>query len=178
MGLLNELAVKHDDWLRMATKLGGGEWSEDIVQEMYLRLHRYVDNPDRIRHKSGEINSFFVYVTISNMVKDLKKAEQRFPKLSIDEGEWVSQQEIEAVLSDMEAEAGYWNDPEVMELITEELNNWHWYDKQVFKIFLHQKTSLRKLAEETNISVTSLFNTLKNAKQRIKEIIEGIEGAR
>ena len=177
MSLLDELAERHDDWVRMAGKLGAGDWSEDIVQEMYLRLHRYVDNPDRIRHKAtGEINTFFVYITISNMVKDLKRAEARFQKVSIDggsEGEWISQEDIENALQAMDLPPTGWDSPDVMELITEELNSWHWYDKQVFKIFLHEKTSLRKLSKETGISVTSLFNTMKNAKERIKESLEG-----
>lgn len=177
MDLLNELASKHQDWLRMATKLGAGNWSEDIVQEMYLRLHRYVDNPDRIRHKAtGEINTFFVYITISNMVKDLKRASIRFQKVSIDggsAGNWISQEDIENALQAMDLQLNGWDDPDVMELITEELNSWHWYDKQVFKIFLHEKTSLRKLSKETGISVTSLFNTMKNAKERIRESLEG-----
>jgi DNA-directed RNA polymerase specialized sigma24 family protein len=172
VSLLEDLGAKHSDWLRMAEKLGGGIWSEDIVQEMYLRLYRYIDNPDRIRRANGQINTFFIYVVISNMVKDLKKAEGKFPKISLD-SEWIPQDEVENALQSM-ADLPYWDDPEILELVTEELNSWHWYDKEVFKLFYHRKNSLRKLADDSNISVTSLFNTMKNAKERIRAILKGI----
>ena len=49
-----------------------------------------------------------------------------------------------------------------------ECNNWHWYDKQLFELYKNTNKSLRQISSETNISVTSIFNTVKTCKKRIK----------
>ena len=40
---------------------------EDFVQEMYLRLNKYVKNPDKIMYNETEVNKFYVYITIKNL---------------------------------------------------------------------------------------------------------------
>ena len=49
---------------------------------------------------------------------------------------------------------------------------WHWYDKKMWKLYSQTDMSIRKLASETNISWVSIFNTLKNLKQEIKDKLE------
>ena len=46
--------------------------AKDLVQDMYLRLNRYIDNPEKIM-KNDEVNSFFVYITLRNLFYDYKK---------------------------------------------------------------------------------------------------------
>ena len=53
------------------------ELAEDIVQEMYLRLYKYVEEPDKIMYNEKEVNTFFVYVTLRNMYASLMKAKSR-----------------------------------------------------------------------------------------------------
>ena len=43
---------------------------EDFVQEMYLRLNKYVKNPDKIMYNETEVNKFYVYITIKNLYND------------------------------------------------------------------------------------------------------------
>ena len=53
--------------------------------------------------------------------------------------------------------------------IQSEVESWeHWYDRKLFKIYYETDISMRKLAKETNISVTSIFNSCKNYKELIK----------
>ena len=49
-----------------------------------------------------------------------------------------------------------------------ECDSWHWYDKQLFELYKNTNKSLRQISSETNISVTSIFNTVKTCKKRIK----------
>jgi transcriptional antiterminator len=47
--------------------------------------------------------------------------------------------------------------------------DWHWYDKKIFALYHNTDMSIRTLADETKISARSIFNTLKNARERIQE---------
>ena len=40
---LKEVAKHHKEWIKTVTALGGGSYSEDIVQEMYIKLYKYAD---------------------------------------------------------------------------------------------------------------------------------------
>jgi predicted DNA-binding protein YlxM (UPF0122 family) len=53
-------------------------------------------------------------------------------------------------------------------LIEAESKTWHHYDKMLFDIYRNKTLSMRDIAKETNISLKSIFNTLKNCKERIK----------
>jgi len=52
--------------------------------------------------------------------------------------------------------------------IDQEIDNWHWYDKKLFILYRDSGMSIRKIAAETKISWVSIFNSLKNAKNIIK----------
>jgi DNA-directed RNA polymerase specialized sigma24 family protein len=53
--------------------------------------------------------------------------------------------------------------------IVEEIDSWHWYDKMLFEVYRNEKTSMRKMAAETKISLSSIFNTIKNCKEKIQD---------
>jgi predicted DNA-binding protein YlxM (UPF0122 family) len=53
--------------------------------------------------------------------------------------------------------------------IKQEILNWHWYDTKLFTLYLKEDMSMRDIASETNISLTSIYNTLKNCKERLRE---------
>lgn len=55
--------------------------------------------------------------------------------------------------------------------IVEEIDSWHWYDKMLFEVYRNEKTSMRKMAAKSNISLSSIFNTLKTCKKKIKDNI-------
>jgi ankyrin repeat protein len=50
-------------------------------------------------------------------------------------------------------------------LIDEEIKNWHWYDEKLFKLYRDSDMSMRDIAKETNISLISIFNSIKNYKE-------------
>jgi hypothetical protein len=53
---------RHNDWIVMAKNLGAGHYSEDIVQEMYIKLSQ-IKNPERLIDKENpnQIVGFYVY---------------------------------------------------------------------------------------------------------------------
>ena len=56
-----------------------------------------------------------------------------------------------------------------MTQVSKEMNNWHYYDRLLFKLYKDTNMSMREIAQGTNISLRSIFGTLKHCKDRIKE---------
>ena len=52
MNWLKEVAKFHADYLRIVQSYGEDFYAEDIVQEMYIRLHKYADR-EKVIQKNG-----------------------------------------------------------------------------------------------------------------------------
>ena len=57
----------------------------------------------------------------------------------------------------------------VIDKVESIIDDWYWYDKRVFNIHFFDEMSMRKIARETKISLSSIFNTLSNGKKKIKK---------
>ena len=162
VNLLELLAKRHNDWLKMARKLGAKS-AEDVVQDMYLRLHTYVDNADRICYEHNEVNTFYVYCTLKNIVINEANAASKCP-------EFIAAEDIKNASDIIFQFEEYDHDlDEILEIAESEIDQWYWYDKELFKVYFKDGLSIRKLSEETKISTSSIFNTLKNGKKKIKQ---------
>jgi DNA-directed RNA polymerase specialized sigma subunit len=64
------------------------------------------------------------------------------------------------------------NQTRIDEAIQNEMNNWEWYDKRLFEVYISDDKSMRQLAKETGISVTSIFNTIKICKNKLRNTID------
>ena len=69
---------------------------------------------------------------------------------------------------------------ENIELIESLLDNLHWYDRELFKLYFFgeldgNKYTLQSLADKTGISRRSIFTTIKNVKTYIKNRINEAE---
>jgi predicted DNA-binding protein YlxM (UPF0122 family) len=49
------------------------------------------------------------------------------------------------------------------------IEDWHWYDQKLFKLYRDTDMSIRKIAAETGISWVSIFNTLKKCKKDLND---------
>lgn len=135
--------------------------ANDIVQEMYVRLYKYVEEPEKIMYNEKEVNTYFVYVTLKNMYGNLMKAKSRFQFVD------VSELEDELIFDEVNEEA----ETQMVALydeIWEQASDWHWYDRKIFDLYHNTDMSIRTLADKTKISARSIFNTLKNARERIQ----------
>jgi RNA polymerase sigma factor (sigma-70 family) len=146
----------------MARSFGADqELAQDIVQEMYVRLYKYVEDAEKIMYNEKEVNTFFVYVTLRNMYTSLMKAKARFEFVDI------STIEDELVFEEANVEAERTSSACTIRFGSS-ADEWHWYDKKIFALYHNTDMSIRTLADETKISARSIFNTLKNARERIQ----------
>jgi RNA polymerase sigma factor (sigma-70 family) len=160
MDLLTLLAKKHNDWLSMAYSFGlPKEEAEDLVQDMYLKMHKISQTKEFI--PAERTYEFYVYITMRNLFYDNKKAEVH--KIDIDtirtlatEDQDHNKEELETLLDKMNQ-------------CIEEL---HWYDKKIFEIYYGRGETIRQLSAGTKISSSSIFNTIKNVRETIKDKCE------
>ena len=154
---LSIIAKQHKEWIRIVNTLGEYDYAEDLVQEMYLLLHKYVKDPTRII-TNGKANRGYVFLTLRNLVYQFYNSKRKINKVSIDD--------VYLTYTDNVEQEEAFN--KVCLLIDEHVENWHPYDKKLFKLYRDTDMSIRKIAKETNISWVSIFNTLKKCKEDIK----------
>jgi DNA-directed RNA polymerase specialized sigma24 family protein len=138
--------------------------AQELVQEMYVRLYKYVADAEKIMYNETDVNTFFVYVTLRNMYGNLMRARSKF--------EFVDVNILEEYIFEDTNEDAEMQLIALYDKVWSTQDDWHWYDKKIFALYHNTDMSIRTLAGETKISARSIFNTLKNARERIQEDCE------
>ena len=157
--LIDTLAERHDEWIAMAKSFKcNDDTANEIVQEMYIRLHKYVDNPEKIMYSEDEVNTYYVYVTMRNIhLTDIQKSSRT-----------IEYRQVSEIADDFDIDRETAMD-KILEKIGERVNHWYWYDKKLWEIHFDRQMSMRSIAAATTISLSSIFNTLKACKNKIRE---------
>lgn len=165
------LTKRHKEWISMAVSICKDvHLANDIVQDMYLRLNKYLDKPEKII-KDGEVNSYFIYITLRNLFYDAKKSYKAEISKDYSDVENIS---ILSALAEIPEETEENDGMEkayftIFEAIDKEVSTWHWYDQKLFKLYYYTNQSLRDIASDTKISLTSIYNSCKNYRKIIEE---------
>jgi DNA-directed RNA polymerase specialized sigma24 family protein len=164
--MLEKLAENHKVWVRMVTGFGADiELAQDLVQSMYLRMHKYVKDENRIMYNDDEVNRFFVYITLKNMYRTYMNASNKFTFFEIREDD-VIDTELREFCFDEAVDSAF---ERLMGKISAEMNTWHKYDKILSEKYLKSDYSLRDIANGSGISLTSIFNSMRENKRILKE---------
>ena len=159
--VLNVLAQKHNDWINMAKSFGvSDDDAKELVQEMYLRLHKYVDDPERIMYNDDEVNTFYVYVTLRNIYLSGSRKISLYGTL--DDHVLLAYED-----ADIDKEMAF---EKIVKRIRDEVQKWYWYDKKLWEIHFDNQKSMRSISTDTTISLSSIFNTLKRCKIKIRDM--------
>lgn len=169
--MLEILSKNHKVWIAMGLSLGiPDDMVEDFVHETYLRLNKYIDNPEKIMYNKTEVNKFYVYITIKNLWSDYNKAKSKYTIYKIDDynNDYAFDTSDNIIYEEVNYEKEIAQEY-ILDKINKEVESWdHWYDKKLFKLYYNTDMSMRKLASETSISVTSIFNSCKNYKEILR----------
>ena len=182
MEYLNIVYKRHNEWLAIVRSFGYSQYPEDIVQDMYIQLTKEIPtrsledkrvNPkysgftaeERAVDSEGNVNSTYIWLMLRKCYSNAYKIESKIPTTNAGEGfEFIVDSK------DTDREVGFDNYRTKLE---KEIDSWHHYDSMLFMTYLDGKedksTSLRKLAKDTKIPLSSIVNTLTNCKERIKE---------
>ena len=59
-----------------------------------------------------------------------------------------------------------------LELIDSLLDDFYWYDRDVFKLYYYEGNTLSGLAKKTGISRNSLFTTIDKVREQLKDLLD------
>ena len=158
---LAKVAEQHSEWIKIVKSFGERHYYEDIVQEMYLVLFKYGSEEKII--KNGIVSRGYVFFTLRSVYYQYYNSKKRINKVSIDNEEFYIQIPDDSKMDEQIA----FN--KICLLIDNEIESWDWYNRKLFKIYRDSGLSIRGIAAETKISWVSIFNSLKNMKDRIKK---------
>jgi DNA-directed RNA polymerase specialized sigma24 family protein len=157
--MLSEVAKHHKEWCKIVRTFGETNYTEDIVQEVYLRLHKY-GQEDKIITPNG-VNKPFVWFMLRNIYLDVCKRRNKIDEVKLTEDF--------ALLSPDSEEQKHEAYKRLYSKINQEMDSWEWYDKMLFTYYKDTGMSLRQMSKATTISTRSIFNTIKHCKERLAD---------
>ena len=158
---LSIVAERHNEWVSIVKSFGEYDFCEDIVQEAYLTIYKYADETKVIRN--GIVSRGYMYFTLRSLYYQYYNSKRKIDKVSLDDEEFTIQIPNN---SQMDEQVAF---HKICTMIDDHIEGWRWYEKKLFTLYRDSDLSIRGIAAETNISWVSIFNSLKHAKEEIKD---------
>lgn len=155
--LLKLVSDKHNDWIRIVRSFGELDFDQDIVQEMYLKVHANKDKDVWIRN--DKLNVSYIYSILHNLFYDLQRSKSKVIKVDIEALSNFSENDLNNEIEKKELNL----------IIDKEIGSWDFYDQKLYEVYTIHEKSIRKIHKATGISVRSIHTTLTNCKNRIVE---------
>ena len=152
------LAKKHKTWINVVSSFGCNKMiSEDIVQEMYIKVIPKIEMGLDIIYHDNDINYYYIYKVLKSLFYDLKRKNKNITIINIED----------ANLSQYDYDVDY---DKAYDKIKDELKNMFWYDRKVFEI-INEGESIADFSRNSYIEYHSLYNTYKKVKEKLKKLI-------
>ena len=194
MEWLIEVQKHHQQWVTIVKTFGAGYNAEDFVQEVYYRLAKFASKEKLFT--DGKLNSSYMYFTLRNTyIMHIRKHRGYTEKnkfITVHFEDWkaagnhrdfnyssqINQNYYKEEILKMLWEKDLQDTNEInlkedkhnliLDKINAEIKRWHWYDQMLFVEYVNTGKGIRTLAEESKISRSSIFQTLKNCKEKIR----------
>jgi len=161
---LEHFSQRQTEWIKITIYLGADkETAKEVVQQMYLKIGEIElkeGNLDRFLNYNGAINTVWVFKVLQNLYIDYNK------KKTVSSEYYDLEYEVEPV---EEQEIEYHIIISKMKLVILSFNE---YEQILLELYFVHNRSFREISKRTGIGVHSIFNTIKNAKEKIKKAIE------
>lgn len=155
--MLEKIYASHNKWINTVLKFGcTQDEAEDIVGNMYVIIGTMLKKGLNIAY-GDDVNYYYIYLTLKTSFLQMKNRQTKEKKVSID------------LVLDIES-GEYVDFDAANDIVLEELDNVHWYDKKVFEL-IQGEYSITELSNKTNITYHSLYNTYRKTKQKLKDKI-------
>jgi DNA-directed RNA polymerase specialized sigma24 family protein len=77
VSVLGIIASQHQKWINIVRSFGMFNYPEDIVQNMYLKIHKWNGKYDAsIMYNETEINEYFIFKVLRNLFLDYHKTKK------------------------------------------------------------------------------------------------------
>ena len=163
MKILEKAFEKHKVWLNITKSFGLDEsTAEDIVQEMYIKLHKITEKGTNIIYKQegkeDELNYYYIWKILFTMFLQLKKKKSKVFFVQYGDSLQNIEGSEEVQFKEME------------DRFNKEFGKLHWYDQRVFEI-IASGTKISELSRKSTITYISLYNTYTKVKKLLKNKI-------
>tara|TARA_R110000744_G_scaffold65550_4_gene134408 strand:+ start:681 stop:1157 length:477 start_codon:yes stop_codon:yes gene_type:complete len=150
------IAKKHKTWVDIVMSFGcTKQTAEDIVQEMYIKMHNYLIKTNNNIMYEKEINYYFIFKTLNSIFIDLKRKNKNITFIPLDN--------IQLNYNEVDYEGAN-------QKVLEELSKMYWYDRKVFEI-INGGESIADFSRKSYIQYYSLYNTYKKVKEKLKKLL-------
>tara|TARA_R110002153_G_scaffold72434_1_gene189526 strand:- start:502 stop:1104 length:603 start_codon:yes stop_codon:yes gene_type:complete len=156
---LEVLNKSHKEWVSMVRSFGEFTYSEDLVQETYLRIHQAKAQDRAVIN--GKANKGFMYIALKNNHINFSKEKAKVHKYQIEDFKMESRDEAPT--------EWYMANDKLEEKIIAVMENWHWYDRDMFILVATGPDSMRKISRDSRISLSSISNTIKKCRKRLRD---------
>tara|TARA_R110002074_G_scaffold224050_1_gene395267 strand:- start:1794 stop:2273 length:480 start_codon:yes stop_codon:yes gene_type:complete len=151
------IAKKHKNWIEIVQSFGcPKETSEDLVQEMYIKIQLKLQKGLDIMYKD-DINYYYIFKTLRSLFYDLKRKEKNITIINIDDVN------LDPGNLDVDYNKAY-------SKIQKELSQMFWYDRKVFEI-INGGESIAEFSRKSYIQYYSLYNTYNKVKDKLKKLL-------
>ena len=154
--VLSLLAEYHNKWLANVNALINDEniQAEDIVQDMYLKIH---SSKDEIINKAiVDSKPHIGYVNKILYTMYLKAQKEESIKTELKDNHTIETKEPEI------------NKFNIEKKIDEIVNSFYWFDRKLFNLYRKEFHTIRSLSKATKISHVVVQNTISKCKKKIK----------
>jgi len=170
--LKNAIAARYSEVSNIALKVtkGNREDAQDLTQEVYLIMLEY-DQSKLLQIVSNGHLLFWVTRVMMNQYQSSKASsfKKKHKPLPIDENAIISTLRAENINEVIEEDLEYYRK---LDLINRSMEDLHFYDKTLFKVYYESDHTIRSLAQATGISTTSIFLTIKKVRNYIKDEVK------
>lgn len=160
---VEEYITKHYyDLLAIAKKIckGHEQWSGDLLHFIILELY----DKEEIKLKTFDSNSIKYYITAIMRINFHSKTSPWHYKFM---REFKRMNDINDAVINISVEQEEFESELMMEIMEIEYAELSWFHKSVFDLYMELE-SLKKVANKTNIPLTSISRYIKEAKQQVK----------
>ena len=154
--VLSLLAEYHNKWLANVNALINDEniQAEDIVQDMYLKIHSSKDEVIKKAIVNNKPHIGYINKILYNMYLDMQKDESIKTELKDNH-----------TLEEKQPEINKFN---IEKKIDEIVNSFYWFDRKLFNLYRKEFHTIRSLSKATKISHVVVHNTISKCKKKIK----------
>lgn len=154
--MLDIVARHHKDWVSILKKLGCSDYTEDLVQEMYLRVNKYGKEEKVILN--GSVNFTYIYFMLKNIYFDYIKEKKKIKVISLND---VQELTIEMELKNYDSELSF------ISSFDSKINTLPHYDKILFTLRYKHKKTFREIEKNTGISKDELCKDWKRIRNNL-----------
>jgi DNA-directed RNA polymerase specialized sigma24 family protein len=150
-----EILARHDeDWKRIVRSFGHSEHYDDIVQDFYMKVY---NNKVVKVIENNQPNKVYCWVILRNLYFDYHRLNKEHINIDIIR-DLVQEEHMELKRK--------WE--KVYNTEEETKKDFHWFDLMLWQLYTTTDLSMRDIARDTNISLKTIFATLKHCREQIQ----------